>query len=167
MHSMWEEIQRGGKGMKVDKYSCNTAGMCLKRLLLSRDPIIPYEHYDTLMAIQRTARGAKGALLCISEVIRKLPIGNAVVLYKLLLLLEQISEHRAITGSDAAALGYTFGPALLRRRTLPTSAQSALDLMNLATEIKFVNELIVIMIEGIDSAFDSVPAIANYNNCTR
>eukprot|EP00727_Mastigamoeba_balamuthi_P004462 m51a1_g14013 hypothetical protein (532) ;mRNA; r:1093110-1094839 len=162
LDAMWDEVRRGPKQLDPSDYSCSTAAMCLKRHLLTRDPVIPYAFYDTLMAISRMGMGYKGALLCIAEVVRKSPVENAVVLYKLLLLLEEIAGNKALTGSDSRALGYTFGPVLIRPRHLPDPRSlSPLEFMHFTTNVKFANEIVTCMIDNIQEVFDLVPAIAD------
>eukprot|EP00727_Mastigamoeba_balamuthi_P009273 m51a1_g4969 hypothetical protein (910) ;mRNA; f:391631-395112 len=165
---LWRLMMSGGAPRTVadmEKFSCNSISMCLKRLLLCHDPLFPYEHYDTLMAIERTSRGPNGRLLCIAEVVTKVPTGNAVVLYKLLSLLSEVAEHSDVTGSDVCTLGYTFGPVLIRPRSLraPQDPKNGAELRQISASTKFANSLISDMITNVEAVFEGVPAIINYH----
>eukprot|EP00727_Mastigamoeba_balamuthi_P011182 m51a1_g6687 hypothetical protein (1010) ;mRNA; f:35863-39657 len=168
VRDLWEEIQSGNNASDLSGYSCNTAASCLKRVLFTREPMIPYEHYDTLVAVRTMSRGGQGILLCIQEVVPKIPLANAVVLYKLLALLGQVAAHSSVTGNTAEALGYTLGPAIMRPRGLMEDlakfAAGTGERSHLELAVKFANELLTMMIEDIDIVFEAVGPISEYHS---
>eukprot|EP00727_Mastigamoeba_balamuthi_P007220 m51a1_g3118 hypothetical protein (1833) ;mRNA; r:178494-185083 len=166
LRCLWDELKGGAQAAELSGFSCNSVGVALKRLLFMRDPVVPYEHFDTLVELRRMSHGNKGFMLCIAEVVAKIPLANAVVLYKLLVLLADIAEHSSVTMNSTTALGYLFGPALLRPSRLPDEGKEGKDKGSSSSVQKivaFASEILAIMIGDVEGVFEGVPHIATYH----
>eukprot|EP00727_Mastigamoeba_balamuthi_P014424 m51a1_g9606 hypothetical protein (828) ;mRNA; f:1060659-1063701 len=161
---LWEEID--GRALlttaDLEQFSCNTISICLKRVLVSREPLIPSDMHGALQVVEQTSNNKDVRLLCMSELVSKIPIGNAVILYRLLMLLNEVAENAEVTGSDASALGYTFGPVLIRPKVLPANADPK-ELQKCASTARFANRMVQDMIEDVERVFEAVPPIMQYH----
>lgn len=167
VNALVKMFERGEDNIPLSNFSINSVATALKKILHSRDPLIPPRLYNTMLAIQSTSgsvvkpKGGGGGsdgmskYLSIAAVLSELPENNKKLLCLLFDLLVQLNYNREQTNMTADQLGYTFAPVLLKPPKT-TSGNTVGELQALAAEQVQINKLVIDMINNHDSIWENV-----------